>query len=487
MTERGTAAESDLQNVRAERLNAVQKATELASQKQMLLRMLSTFCGIEVNNIQKPQMKAEDGGLMADNHRPELKALDAQIGVLNAQEKALNAALMPKVGLFAQGYYGYPGLNMFEDMMRHKWSLNGIVGARVTWNIGAFYTRKNDKAKLQLQRDMTENNREVFLFNNNLEQIQQHENIARYQKLMAQDGEIISKKIYVLTGVALMMTACGNNEKEYDATGTFEATETTVFAEQSGTLLSFDVEEGDKIEAARQVGLIDTTQTWLKIQQMDATKAVYQSQKPDMERQIAATRQQLAKAQQDEQRYRELVADGAAPSKMFDDATSQVKVLQKQLDAQISSLSTSTQALDKQTATAEVQKAQLKDMLRKCHILTPIKGIVLEKYVEQGEFVSVGKPLFKIADTESMKLRAYVTSAQLQNIKIGQKVKVFADYGDGQRKEYAGTISWISSRSEFTPKTILTDDERADLVYAVKVAIKNDGFVKIGMYGEVKF
>ena len=239
-------------------------------------------------------------------------------------------------------------------------------------------------------------------------------------------------------------------------------------------------------EAARQVGLIDTTQTWLKIQQMDATKAVYQSQKPDMERQIAATRQQLAKAQQDEQRYRELVADGAAPSKMFDDATSQVKVLQKQLDAQISSLSTSTQALDKQMAAAEIQKAQLQDMLRKCHILTPIKGIILEKYVEQGEFVSVGKPLFKIADTESMKLRAYVTSAQLQNLKIGQKVKVFANYGDGQRKEYAGTISWISSRSEFTPKTILTDDERADLVYAVKVAIKNDGFVKIGMYGEVK-
>ena len=137
MTERGTAAESDLQNVKAERLNAVQKATELASQKQMLLRMLSTFCGIEINNIQKPQVKAEDGGLMAENRRPELKALNAQIDVLNAQEKALNAALMPKVGVFAQGYYGYPGLNMFEDMMRHKWSLNGIVGARVTWNIGA--------------------------------------------------------------------------------------------------------------------------------------------------------------------------------------------------------------------------------------------------------------------------------------------------------------------------------------------------------------
>ena len=192
MTKRGTAAESDLQNVKAERLNAVQKATELASQKQMLQRMLSTFCGIEISNIQKPQVKVEGINLTTENHRPELKALDAQISVLNAQEKALNAALMPKVGVFAQGYYGYPGLNMFEDMMHHKWSLNGIIGARVTWNIGALYTRKNDKAKLQLQRDMTENSREVFLFNNNLEQIQQHENIERYQKLMAHDGEIIS-------------------------------------------------------------------------------------------------------------------------------------------------------------------------------------------------------------------------------------------------------------------------------------------------------
>ena len=282
-----------------------------------------------------------------------------------------------------------------------------------------------------------------------------------------------------------MMAACGGNEKAYDATGTFEATETTVYAEQSGALLTFSVNEGDHIEAGKEVGLIDTTQTWLKIRQLDATKEVYQSQKPDMERQIAATRQQLSKAQQDEQRYRELVADGAAPSKMLDDASSQVKVLQKQLDAQISSLSTSTRSLDKQTVAANVQIEQLRDMLRKCHIVTPTKGTVLEKYVERGEFVTIGKPLFKIADTEQMFMRAYVTSAQLQNIRIGQHVKVFADYGNGQKKAYDGTVSWISSRSEFTPKTILTDDERADLVYAVKVAIKNDGYVKIGMYGEV--
>ncbi len=191
MTKHGTAAESDLQNVKAERLNVVQKATELASQRQMLQRMLSTFCGMEVKEVRKPVLSVAEV-LQQTGRRPELKALDAQIDLLNAQERALNAALIPKVGVFAQGFYGYPGLNMFEDMMHRKWSLNGIVGARVTWNIGALYTRKNDKAKLQLQRDMTENSREVFLFNNNLEQIQQNENMARYRQLMAHDGEIIA-------------------------------------------------------------------------------------------------------------------------------------------------------------------------------------------------------------------------------------------------------------------------------------------------------
>lgn len=285
----------------------------------------------------------------------------------------------------------------------------------------------------------------------------------------------------------LFFVGCGSNEKEYDATGTFEATEVTVAAEQSGALMMFDVNEGDEIALGKEVGLIDTTQIWLKIRQAGATKAVYQSQKPDMEKQIAATRQQLAKAKQDQQRYKELVADGAAPSKMLDDATNQVAVLQKQLDAQISTLSTQLSTLNSQLSTVDVQVSQLQDQLQKCHITAPIKGTVLEKYVEKGEFVAIGKPLFKMADTEQMFMRAYVTSAQLQNIKVGQKAKVFADYGNGEKKEYEGTVSWISSRSEFTPKTILTDDERADLVYALKVAFKNDGYVKIGMYGEMKF
>lgn len=295
------------------------------------------------------------------------------------------------------------------------------------------------------------------------------------------------KSRIIIATAALLLTACGTKEKEYDATGTFEATETIISAEQSGTLLSFDINEGDEITRGLEIGLIDTTQTWLRIQQLRATKDVYQSQKPDMAKQIAATRQQLAKAQTEQRRYEELVADGAAPAKLLDDARSQVEVLRRQLDAKISTLNTSTQSLDRQMAATEVQVTQLLDQLSKCHIKAAVSGTVLEKYVERGEFVSAGKPLLKVAETKTMFLRAYLTSAQLQSVKTGQKVKVFADYGGGERKEYQGTITWISSRSEFTPKTILTDDERADLVYAVKVAIENDGYAKIGMYGEVKF
>ena len=290
-----------------------------------------------------------------------------------------------------------------------------------------------------------------------------------------------------VAGLALMLNACGNKEKDFDATGVFEATETVVYAEQNGCLTTFDVDEGDRLEQGREVALIDTVQLWLKVAQTEASRKVYQSQKPDMEKQLAATREQLAKARQEQQRYRELVADGAAPRKMLDDADSQVEVLQRQVEALRSSLSVSTNALDRQMEAADVQREQLLDQLAKCHVRTPSSGTVIEKYVERGEFVAVGKPLFKMADTDHMFMRAYVTSAQLQHIRVGQKAKVYADYGKGQKREYAGTVTWISSQSEFTPKTILTDDERADLVYALKVAVKNDGYIKMGMYGEVKF
>ena len=188
MVKMGTAAESDLQNVKAERLNVVQQMTNLDSQRRSLQTMLSLFCNMEVKTVQKPTITESS----FVNHRPEIRLFDAQLSLANAQEKALNAALMPRLGVFAQGFYGYPGYNMFEDMMSHNWSWNGLIGARLTWNIGALYTRHNDKAKIQLQRDMTETIREEFLFNNRLEQIQQNESISRYKKLMVDDEEVIS-------------------------------------------------------------------------------------------------------------------------------------------------------------------------------------------------------------------------------------------------------------------------------------------------------
>ena len=191
MVKNGTAAESDYQNVKAERLNVEQQMTGLLAQRQALVRMLSAFCGIEVKAPSKPNSQFSIVNSQLEGQRPELRAIDAQLRLADAQEKALDAALMPKLGVFAQGYYGYPGYNMFEDMLQHRFSWNGMVGARLTWNIGALYTRKNDKMKLNVQRSMFNVQRETFLFNNNLEQIQQNENIERYKKLMADDEEII--------------------------------------------------------------------------------------------------------------------------------------------------------------------------------------------------------------------------------------------------------------------------------------------------------
>lgn len=192
MVKGGTAAESDWMNVKVERLNAAQKGESLESQRRMLQNVLSAFCGIEVRNVTKPSVGSVATARSNASERPEMLLFNAQLSLADAQEKALDAALKPRLGVFAQGYYGYPGYNMFEDMMSHKWSLNGMVGARLTWNIGALYTRKNDKAKIQMQRDITETNRETFIFNNNLEQIQQSEEIQRYRKLMEQDEEIIT-------------------------------------------------------------------------------------------------------------------------------------------------------------------------------------------------------------------------------------------------------------------------------------------------------
>lgn len=295
-----------------------------------------------------------------------------------------------------------------------------------------------------------------------------------------------TKKYLLFFLAAPLLAACDEGDKEYDATGNFEATEVTVSAQQNGQLLYLNAEEGSLLDTGEEVGLVDTTQLWLKARQLGATRNIYATQRPDIEKQVASLRQQLDKAEQEQRRYAGLTADGAANRKLLDDATAQVKVLRREIAATLSSLNSSTQSLNAQMSQTDIQRYEVLDNLSKCHVKAPLSGIVLEKYAESGEYATVAKPLFKMADMKHIFLRAYLTSAQLCKVRVGQTVKVFADYGNGKRKEYKGRVTWISDQSEFTPKTILTDDERADLVYAVKIAINNDGGIKTGMYGEVK-
>ncbi len=297
---------------------------------------------------------------------------------------------------------------------------------------------------------------------------------------------MVMKRVSLLL-LPLILLSCSRNKHDYDATGTFEATEVTVSAEQSGKIIYLDLTEGDELELGEQVGLIDTAQLYLQAVQLGATMMSYANQRPDIEKQIAATKQEIEKAEMEQRRYEALVSENAANQKQLDDAISQLIVLRRQLAAEESSLDNNTNSLNSQISAADAERMRVLDQLQKCHIIAPIAGTVLDKYAEAGEYAVPGTPLFKMADIEHIYLRAYVTTAQLQEVALGQHVTVMADYGDNNRVEYDGTVTWISSRSEFTPKTILTDDERADLVYAVKILVENDGKIKIGMYGEVKF
>ena len=294
-------------------------------------------------------------------------------------------------------------------------------------------------------------------------------------------------KGYWIALLAVGMAACSTDEPDYDATGTFEATEVTVSAEQTGRLMMLSVTEGDVLTAGQQIGVIDTVQLMLNARQLGATRESIARQRPETQKQIAALKQQISKEEQEVKRFEALVKDQAANRKQLEDEQNQLAVLRKQLEAQLSTLNNQESSLTSQMSATEIQREQVLDQLRKCYIAAPISGTVLEKYAEQGEYATVGKPLFKLADLEHIYLRAYVTSVQLSQVKVGQQVKVFADYGDDTKHAYEGTVTWISPRAEFTPKSILTDDERADQVYAVKILIKNDGNAKIGMYGEVKF
>ena len=296
-----------------------------------------------------------------------------------------------------------------------------------------------------------------------------------------------TNKYYLLFAATLLvLTSCGNGNGDYDASGTFEATEVIVSAEGNGKLLQFNVEEGMRLKAGKEVGYIDTLQLYLKKLQLLASGKAVAHKSMDINKQIAATREQISKAEYEKKRTENLLKENAATQKQIDDIDSQIAVLQKQLEAQISTLQRGNASVTEESSAYEIQVAQLEDQLNKCRISSPINGTVLAKYAETGELAISGKPLFKVADIQNMFLRAYITADQLSQLKLGDKVKVFSDLGDDDRREYEGVITWISDKSEFTPKTIQTRDERANLVYAIKIAVKNDGYLKIGMYGEIK-
>ena len=292
--------------------------------------------------------------------------------------------------------------------------------------------------------------------------------------------------VTVYTFLLILIASCQSGLPKYDATGTFETTEVLVSAEANGKILTYDVEEGDYLKQGACVGLIDTLQLYLKKVQLEASMKSVEEQRPDIKKQVAALKEQIATAERDKQRYENLFNAGAGNEKQLQDAESQLVVLRNQLTATYSSLSNSDESLSWQGSSVGLQIAQVDDQLSKCYISSPINGTVLTNYAEAGELASVGKPLFKVADMDKIYLRAYITSDQLANVAIGTKATVYADYGN-KEKAYPGEVIWVSQQSEFTPKTILTKDERANLVYAIKIKVKNDGDLKIGMYGGVKW
>lgn len=295
------------------------------------------------------------------------------------------------------------------------------------------------------------------------------------------------KKMMIMAGVAMMMAACGEKDAEYDASGVFETTDVIVSAKATGELLSFTAEEGMDVKAGQQLGEIDVKQLELKRDQLAATKTATMSRRLDQGRQVAGIRQQITNLQREKARFEAMLQDGAATQKQVDELGYQIAVLERQLAATGEQLSTQNSSIDSQSGSIEAQIGQVDDQIKNAQIISPIAGTILAKYAEQGEFAAPGKALFKVANVGDMKLRAYITADQLTGIKIGQIVKVYADQGTDGRKEYEGKVTWISDKAEFTPKTIQTRDERANLVYAVKISVKNDGLIKRGMYGDVKF
>lgn len=293
------------------------------------------------------------------------------------------------------------------------------------------------------------------------------------------------KKSLNLIAIALLITGC-NKAPDYDATGIFEATTVTVSSETTGKILSLDISEGDSINNGQTIAVIDTTMLVLQQKQLNSQKLSVENSSPNIVAQVSSLRAQIAHQKHECDRLGRLLADGATTQKQYDDTQSQLKVLQAQLDALTSSLSNSRNSISDNAVALQYQQEQLEEQIEKSTVKSPLTGTVLIKYAEQGEFAIPGKPICKIANLNDIYLRSYFTVSQLSDIHIGQEVTVIADFGGDKQYEYPGTITWIAQESEFTPKSIQTKDSRANLVYAVKIAVKNDGRLKLGQYGEVR-
>ena len=295
---------------------------------------------------------------------------------------------------------------------------------------------------------------------------------------------IVNYKLVLLAVV--LLTACNSNKHQADASGVFETKEIIVSAKGSGEIMYFNIEEGQTVEAFEAFGYIDTTQLYLKKMQLEINSKAIKNQFVDINKQTAALEQQIATAKTEKKRIENLLKSEAATPKQLDDINAQIATLERQLEAAKTSMQQSNSGVEDTKSGVAVQIAQINDQIKNSIIQSPITGTILTKYAEAGELAVQGRPLFKVADMNTMYLRAYITASQLTELKIGQQVKVFSDMGKSDRREYQGTVTWISDKAEFTPKTIQTRDERANLVYAVKIAVKNDGYIKKGMYGEIK-
>ena len=294
----------------------------------------------------------------------------------------------------------------------------------------------------------------------------------------------MKKEIYTIIA-ALMCGACAD-KATYDACGTFEAEEILVSSQSTGQLVWFDVREGAQVEPGVVLGVVDTIQLhWQKVQ-LEAQAEAIRSARPDIRSQLSAIESQIATLKSEKQRIEKLVAKNAVPTKQLDDLNAQLQVLERQRVAQQTALSGNTSAADYNAEAIAAQIAIVEDRIAKCRIASPIGGTVLAKYKSAGELVSMGTPLMKVANLDAMYLRAYFTSDQLATLNLGDEVEVTADFGGDQQYAYKGTVMWIASESEFTPKAIQTRNTRANLVYAVKIAVENDGHLKVGMYGETK-